>query len=846
MKLKRQHKGAFIQGIFLFLILAIIGFTYIRYRWLQAQDSEIDTILLANSELETSNDFTLAGEEWFDPNNVIKQSFLKGEIIVAELVSDQWGTGLSTLIPIKGAGSEELIAVFGMGYNAKLLNRALLSNVLQPVIITIVLLLFIFLLIIIIYKNIYLRKETTSRLKTSLALKQNEEHYYNLFKNMLNGFALCKIIFDKKNHASDFIFIEVNKAFELQTGLKEINGKKITEVLPSIHETDSELINKFGQIAATGEPATFEIYFNSLRIWLKISAYSPQQEYVVAIFDVITSRKNEEEEMKQNLFRVNALLELNKLKYRDLNNVYVFMLDKMVEMYHCEAGFLGLVDESGNNADIFVSSRQAGVLSWPQKHCINFNWDGYDIWAEVIKKRSNVINNYLTNDSPEVNSLPNKLVPLANYVGIPLIDNDRVVAILLLCNKPGGSSNSDTVQPGLMLEGLWNFVKEQQYKHELTTTREKAIESDILKTAFLQNMSHEVRTPLNAIIGFSELLNDNYNDREKFEYYTSVINQRGKDLLQIISDILDLARIESGQLPITFEECNLNALFIDLSYVFKEHSKRICKEHVDFKVNVNSAIAKQMILTDARKLKQVLFNLTSNAFKFTEQGKIECGCYDDDKGNMIFYVSDTGIGIVPDKHKMIFDRFTQVDQSQTRLYGGTGLGLSIAKGLVKLLHGNIWLESHTGKGTTFYFTIEYKTTQAMPKEPFFILEPEEFYFTDKTVLIVEDDPDNAEFLKEILANKGLIILHTGFGKEAAKIALEQKIDMILMDINLPDMDGYQVTRIVKQQKPEIKIIAQTAYAAQRDRQSAMDAGCDDYMSKPLKYESLLKMMKKYL
>ncbi len=249
-------------------------------------------------------------------------------------------------------------------------------------------------------------------------------------------------------------------------------------------------------------------------------------------------------------------------------------------------------------------------------------------------------------------------------------------------------------------------------RKELIKAKEHAEESDRLKTAFLQNMSHEIRTPMNAIMGFSSLLADYYNDKPKLEQFAEIINLRCNDLLEIINDILAISKIESGQLPVNNEVCNLNDLFAELADFFTEHQKRIGKQHIKFELQALCSLSEFTIITDKVKLRQIFINLIGNAFKFTETGKIEGGCKFDANDDLVFYVSDTGIGIPSDKQDIIFERFIQLPQDKDISYGGTGLGLSIVKGLITLLGGRIWVESEPenlseGKagGTTFYFSI---------------------------------------------------------------------------------------------------------------------------------------------
>jgi signal transduction histidine kinase/CheY-like chemotaxis protein len=393
-------------------------------------------------------------------------------------------------------------------------------------------------------------------------------------------------------------------------------------------------------------------------------------------------------------------------------------------------------------------------------------------------------------------------------------------------------------------------VEYQQLNDKLLHTNEKlkeakelAEQSDKLKTIFLQNMSHEIRTPMNAIMGFAELLGKNFQDKERTEKYVKIIKQRCHDLLEIITEILDFAKIESGQLPLMVHDCKINALFFDLQEFLSEYQQRQCKEHIklDFKPVTN--LPGDTIRTDSVKLKQILINLIANAFKFTNKGSIVVECNVEGK-SLLFSVADTGIGIPDEKKEFIFERFAQLEPQPGHVYGGTGLGLSIVKGLVNMLGGKVWLESEVGKGTTFYFSLPLY----YPEEVLISKYPEEvdnYAFPDKTILIVEDDLCNAEYLKESLRETGAKLLHTEYGKEAVNIATTSKVDLILMDIRLPDIDGYIASKLIKQSNPDIIIISQTAYAAYEDREKSLNAGCDDYISKPAKQEALLAIIKKY-
>ena len=390
-----------------------------------------------------------------------------------------------------------------------------------------------------------------------------------------------------------------------------------------------------------------------------------------------------------------------------------------------------------------------------------------------------------------------------------------------------------------------DITQRKQMETELIREKKHAEESNELKTAFLQNMSHEIRTPINAIKGFSSLLIKNYNNEAKLQQFTKIIDQRSNDLLDIINDILDIAKIESGQLPVYKEECNLTILFEELTTQCIEYQQRLGKQHINFNLQVHCDSSDTVIVTDKGKLKQIFINLLTNALKFTDNGKIEGGCKFDNN-NLLFYVTDTGIGIPADKQKNVFERFVQLNQDTNQVIGGTGLGLSIIKGLVSLLGGEIFLESEPGKGSTFSFTFPYEIADHLLYEPLATKKDEKYHFFNRTILIVEDDTYSAEYLKEILLETGINILFAKTGSEAIQKAENQLPDLVLMDIRLPDMDGYEATRQIRQHNPMLKIIAQTAFVSQNDKQNALNSGFNDYICKPIDEDELLTIISKHL
>jgi PAS domain S-box-containing protein len=374
---------------------------------------------------------------------------------------------------------------------------------------------------------------------------------------------------------------------------------------------------------------------------------------------------------------------------------------------------------------------------------------------------------------------------------------------------------------------------------ELAAARDRAMESDQLKSAFLANMSHEIRTPMNAIIGFSDLLNNPDLPTAKQQQFTRTIRQRSYDLLALINDILDISKIEAGQMTLTEESGNLEELIADVYNTFKTVWCVSGKSEVKLKYKNHLSARENRIITDRGRLRQILSNLIGNAFKFTTEGSITIGCHMGKNQMLEFSVKDTGIGITPDKQSIIFDRFRQADEIYSRQFGGTGLGLSISKGLVELMGGKIWVESEPGKGSDFCFAIPYKP-DARNHETFVENKSAVYQWKKLKLLLVEDDVSNTYYLKEALNETGINIVPVTLGKEAIDLIRNKKtFDLVLLDLRLPDIEGFNVVKQIKKFQPKLPVIIQTAYASDSYKKRSMKVGCADYLTKPIRKDDLL-------
>ncbi|MFH2094353.1 MAG: PAS domain S-box protein [Bacteroidota bacterium] len=381
---------------------------------------------------------------------------------------------------------------------------------------------------------------------------------------------------------------------------------------------------------------------------------------------------------------------------------------------------------------------------------------------------------------------------------------------------------------------------------ELIEAKEKAEEADRLKSAFLANMSHEIRTPMNGILGFAHLLKKPNLTDEKKTKYISIINERGHELLNIINDIIDISKIEARQINVKSEAVNMGDL-IDELYSFFENKEEVVFKHIILKKDIPE---KHVIVeTDRTKINQILTNLISNSIKFTPSGSVEFGFKLEKQKNkkvLRFFVRDTGIGIPEDKMDVIFDRFRQVDEGNTKTYGGTGLGLAICKSLVELMGGKIEVKSTIGKGSEFSFFIPYNASDI---GSIIKISYQENYvnWERKTILIAEDDEFNFLFMKELFTPTRVRIIWAKTGMEAVTAVHENEdIDLVLMDVKMPDMDGITAAGEVKKKRPELPVIAQTAYALSGLDSEFMKKNIDAFITKPISENEIISLLNRYL
>ncbi len=388
----------------------------------------------------------------------------------------------------------------------------------------------------------------------------------------------------------------------------------------------------------------------------------------------------------------------------------------------------------------------------------------------------------------------------------------------------------------------------QEYKDinkNLTLAIEKSKESDQLKAAFLQNISHEIRTPMNSILGFMGLLKTpNLNVKEQQSFIDIVMSSSNR-MLNTLRDILDISKIETGQVRVNLSSININT---ELEKLYNFFNPEVVNKGMILKLSTSLPSEEVHLTTDREKFCATLTKLINNSIKYSNKGSINFG-YVKKENYLEFYVEDTGIGIPKERQKAIFDRFVQAELQEIKVWEGSGLGLSISKAYIEMLGGKIWLESNVGSGTKFYFTIPYITdNEALANNSATRSKKKSKNYPNKLkILIVEDTEIANKFLSIVLKKISSEILHAKTGKEAIVICQQNNdIDLVLMDIRMPEMNGYDATYEIRKFNKDVKIIAQTAYALEGDREKAIDSGCDDYISKPINVSRLMEIIDKLI
>jgi signal transduction histidine kinase/CheY-like chemotaxis protein len=402
-------------------------------------------------------------------------------------------------------------------------------------------------------------------------------------------------------------------------------------------------------------------------------------------------------------------------------------------------------------------------------------------------------------------------------------------------------------------KSILDLITISKTQKELEKAKKEAEEANELKSAFLSNISHEFRTPINAIVGFSNLLADSLIDKSKHKDFIQNILNSSSKLMKMVNNLLYVSKMDSNQLNFTLEYFNINETIREVKAHLKTQISN--KPQVDFRLVFPRNSEELQIKSDRDKLIQILENLADNAIKFTKTGKIELGYYIDDNSTSIFYIRDTGIGISKEKQAHIFDVFRQLDYEANRKFEGSGLGLTLCKKLIHLLDGEIWFDSEENIGSNFYFRLSGTGSVKMDllnkitsKSSDNLSTIEDLKYSEKNILIAEDVRSNFNYLNAIIELTDATVIWAKNGKDAIQICDDNnpKIDLVLMDIRMPEVDGIEAIKQIKNNNKSIPVVVQTAYAIDNEREECLNAGADQFITKPIDPRKLIKILQEYL
>ncbi len=466
--------------------------------------------------------------------------------------------------------------------------------------------------------------------------------------------------------------------------------------------------------------------------------------------------------------------------------------------------------------------------------------------SDIITKKGNLIVK-LKNDLFEIKNDPKKIFDfLISAYETSMIQKSELESAHLQLEKY--SKNLENKVNERTKELQREIDERKAIELELQDAKTKAENSDKLKSVFLSNMSHDLRTPINTIIGFAELLKEESEAALRNDFLEMII-KNSESLLHLVNDIIDLSKIEAGQLELNLKNCNIYQIVNELYKLFNNLIALSPNKNITLIKHIGIQDHDLVIESDPLRIKQILSNLIHNATKFTHNGFIEFGYEEIPNKKLLFYVKDTGSGIKKQDQNSLFQRFSQPKTADSYNEMGTGLGLAISKNLVELLGGKIWFDSKYQSGSTFYFTIPFKKIEGAVTDHFPITHTQrkEYDFNGKTILIVEDNYSNYRYLSSVLEKAKINILYAKDGLNCLDFIRDYPdIDLVLMDIHLPLLNGLDATQEIKKIRTKLPVVAQTAFAMSFEEQMCYEAGCDGYLSKPIRPDTLLEKIAEFL
>ncbi len=695
--------------------------------------------------------------------------------------------------------------------------------------------------------------ESIERLRYNQILKASEERYRTFFSQVSDG--VLRFEFDKPMIISlpideqvDFIYdhariAECNDACLKMYGLtsaEEIIGKGQID----FHGGRNNPVNRGVLLSfvrnnyRTENVITEEINTKGQKVFFNNNSIGIiENNKLIRIWGTQTdiTEKVKSDNLQEVLFRISnaAVSSISLLEFLEI------IREQLGQLLDATNFYIAFYDENTDMLSTHYDVDQKDEIeTWPAKKSVT---------GLVIKNQQSLlvteadIMQLYNSGEIELIGTPSKI-----WLGVPLMINKKVNGAIVVqsYDDPFAYNEKDKQMLEFIASQISISIERKKAEEELIVALAKAQEADRLKTAFLANMSHEIRTPMNGILGFTELLADSHFTGEEKRDFINIIRKSGQRMLNTVNDLIDISKIETGQMQVVLTETNIREQVLNLYNFFKpEASEKL----LDFRLSEKIEPAVALVRTDVPKLDSIMTNLIKNALKYTDSGFVEIRV--SLTGNVFkFSVSDSGIGIPEERKHAIFNRFEQADIEDSRALQGSGLGLAITRAYVVMLGGTIKLESEVGKGSEFTVTIPVEgisvqkvseattvNNDAQPSKPHL------------KILIAEDDPVGDQYLTILLSELKADVLHAINGQDAVEICRENAdIDIVMMDIRMPVMDGYEATRQIRAFNREVVIIAQTAFALTGDREKALQAGCNDYISKPIKKDELIQIILKYI
>jgi signal transduction histidine kinase/CheY-like chemotaxis protein len=537
---------------------------------------------------------------------------------------------------------------------------------------------------------------------------------------------------------------------------------------------------------------------------------------------------------------VETLSGLINFRAENSDDFYNYFIEELVNKTDSQDGLVFTLSNSTSEICLtycYRSARSATLCAWFPDH---FNPGEAGIWLTASELNSP----YLLNTQSQllINNYDNEPGNIVNrLVSFPVESSDGEKYIFVIANKRTDYNDEDLEFLELLKVPFLSIIKNLKLREVLIDAKERAEERDNRKNSYLNFISHEIKTPVNAISGFSHLLKEDGQSDEDRKKFTEIIIESSDKLISIINKVSEISNIETGVLKIVEKEIDICQICTSL---FNQFSRADSNTKINFNIDIRIDKSDALIISDGDKIIQIISALLSNAFQFTFTGRITLGCFLRDEF-IEFFVEDTGTGISENEKAKVFSHFYQAGDSVVKAYKGTGLELTIARALVEKMCGKIWFNSKVGVGSDFHFTVPYKRTSSQKISGVSNVQDVLVKHNSKPiVLVAEDDNMNYALIKNILSKLDIDLKRAMNGSEAVEFCSSGHVDLVLMDIRMPVMDGYTATRLIKEINPGLTIIAQTAYTD--DREVAIGNGCNDFIAKPFGKQELLSLINLYL